>query len=157
MSDIAQLLASVNWALSLVIAVLLSIVANLLTSPIQNWLARKSTQRAERRVERLRGELVELERLAQSPLDLGLELAALAARVLIFLAFASAITTLASIPERFLSDETSVLLQALGTLCYLISLLLAIKLANTVMPLRYFKAHRERVERMIDSLKRQQP
>lgn len=57
LSDYLNLLSQVNWWVSLFAAIPLSIIANILTPYVQNWLAKKSTKKAQKRLKELQSEL----------------------------------------------------------------------------------------------------
>jgi hypothetical protein len=158
MSDLLQQLESVNWAVSLVFGVLLSILAHLLTHPLQDWIARQSAARGQRRAVTLEEELRSLERMARSPFDFVVATAVSGVKIVIFFALASAITTLSNIPaqlvsERVVSDLVGVLLMGVATLMYLLSMLLAVEMLWKVTRVRNFNAHRQDLERSIEELK----
>lgn len=158
MSDLLPQLESVNWAVSLVLAVLLSIVAHLLMHPLQNWIARQSAVRGQRRALTLEEELRSLENLARSPFDFAVATAVSGIKIVIFFALASAITTLSNIPaqlvsERVVSDVVGVVLMGVATLMYLLSMLLAVDMLWKVTRVRNFNAHRQGLERAIEELK----
>ncbi|MEO0407325.1 MAG: hypothetical protein AAF289_08250 [Cyanobacteria bacterium P01_A01_bin.135] len=62
-------LLQVNWLISILGAILLSILGNLATTPAQNLLARFSKQRARKRVQDIKQELVLIENYRSEPLQ----------------------------------------------------------------------------------------
>jgi len=154
MGSLITQFGSVNWVVSLVSGFLLSIVGSLITHAIQNWIARLSAGRAKRRIHVIEEERRSLEKLAQSPFDFGVTLAASGIKVLICFALASAITTLSDIfPAQMMSDVTYGSLSAIGSLLYLVSMLLGVDMLRTVTRVRNLPAYEERVERAIAGLK----
>ncbi|SRR6266404_2005680 len=154
MRHLLDQLASINWAITLLSGLVLSIVGNLLNYPMQNWLARRSVERARRRVQQLEEQLRDLETLTRSPFDLGMKLTASGLKVVIWFALATAITTLTDVfPERLMPDASYRFILGVGTLLYLVSMLLAVDMLKTVTRIRDFKTYRERVEHSIADLK----
>jgi hypothetical protein len=60
----------INWFISIGGAILLSVVGNLATDPVQNFLARRSKQRGYKRVEKIQQEISKLENYESEPLKL---------------------------------------------------------------------------------------
>lgn len=57
----------IDWAISVLAAIPLSILANLLTPSAANWWARRSVTKLEKRREKLQAELVRVETLFSNP------------------------------------------------------------------------------------------
>ena len=59
--------SQVNWIISFLMAIILSIIANLVTPNIRNWLAKWSESRSSARIEELRLDLEEISKYVDSP------------------------------------------------------------------------------------------
>jgi Cft2 family RNA processing exonuclease len=136
------------WVVALILAIPLSIIANLLTYPLRNWMARRSARRAERRSRELEQQLRSIEALTQSSRELALRLATLAILLLITFALGSAATTLSII----LWDPSRIFV-LLGVSCYAVSVVVGIATVTTIERVRGFEDYRERTERQIAELK----
>jgi len=136
MTDLIKQLASINWAGSLISAVVLSIVGRLVATYAEKLIERFSTKWAARRKRRAAVETRSLQALAASPFDFGATLAASGMRVLICFGLASAIVALASVNERYVPDTASDVLMALGTLFYLISVFLGVDVLRRISRVR---------------------
>lgn len=64
MEKLIQFLSDINWLVTFIIGIGLSILANLLTPPVQNWMAGRSQKSAERRIKIVQKELGEMSRFA---------------------------------------------------------------------------------------------
>ena len=67
MDELNKVMNEVNWLVSLLVAIPLSIAGNLLTPRFQNWRSRKSRTSALRRLATVEKELKQAERLASNP------------------------------------------------------------------------------------------
>lgn len=158
MSDLLQQLQAVNWPVSLIIGLVLGIVAHVITHPLQNWVARQSAARGQRRAMTLEEELRSLEKMTRSSFDFVVSTAVSGFKVVIFFVFASALTTLSNIPaqlfpERMMSELLGLVLMGVSTLMYLVSMLLAVDMLWKVTRVRSFNAQRQQMERSIAELK----
>ena len=153
MRDFLKQWDSISLVLGLVLAIPLSIIANLLTYPLRNWMGRRSAKRAERRSRDLEKQLRSIEALTQSSLELALRLATLAILLLICFAMGSAIIALASIGFLGISLEMGRTLVLAGVFMYLIAIVVGVATISTIEQVRGFAAYRERTERAIAELK----
>ncbi|NJL51012.1 MAG: hypothetical protein HC930_00295 [Hydrococcus sp. SU_1_0] len=60
----------INWLSTVVGAIFLSIIGNLATNPIQNYLAGFSTIRGEKRIRKIESEIIRLDKYVAKPLSL---------------------------------------------------------------------------------------
>ena len=115
-------LAQINWLVSLLAAVAMSVAASVLGSLFTRMLTHWSTRLASAREQRLQKELAELARYQELAGLLNLVLGSVM-RLLVFFSLASAINTLGNLPERMVPETPSVVASALSTLFYLMSVL----------------------------------
>jgi hypothetical protein len=140
MTDLVKQLASVNWVVSLVSGVVLSILGRLLATYAEKLIERSSAKWAERRRTKAAVETKVLQALAASPFDFGAMTAASGIRVLICFGLASAVVALANVNERYMSDTASDVLTALGTLLYLVSVFLGFDVLRRIARVRELRA-----------------
>jgi hypothetical protein len=136
------------WFLAIILAIPLSVIANLLTYPLRNWMARRSARRAERRSRELEQQLRSIEALTQSSRELGLRLATIAILFLICFAMGSALTTL---PIIF--GQLSPAFVLLGVFFYVIAIIAGFATITIIERVRGFEAYREKTERTIAELR----
>lgn len=157
-----ELFAQVNWIISLLMAILLSIIANLVTPSIRNWYAKFSKKRSSARVEVLKSELEEMSKYANSPSELSLLVSYSILQVLVFFSIASAIATLATIMP-FMSENISYSTQCiieifsplyylLSSLFYLLGVFMAQKTLRIISRIRNFDEYKSNIEKSIISL-----
>jgi hypothetical protein len=89
-------LNSINWLVSLIGAVILSIIANLVTGPVQNFLARRSERNAAHRISGLQERLKRIELYRTSPEALLGRALQGALHILLYFSFAGAIQSVSS-------------------------------------------------------------
>src|SRR5216683_1567752 len=134
-------LGPVNWTVSLVVGVILAILANLLTPLVQRGLDALSTARAVRSAAKREAEEARLRLLVNRPVELTLTLISSTLKAIVCYLLAAAFTSASNLPEQlipqqYLSDFGSGVLGAIGTLLYLVALLLAIGMLKTVARVR---------------------
>lgn len=147
-------LREINWLLSLLAAIPLSIAANFITSWLQGWLARRSAVRARRRVRRLEADLAELGGYRQDPLRLTVVLQEAVVRLLLYVALASATATLGALPETLVPETSSIVLSATSALLYLLAVLRAMNVLRLVSRVRQYEAFQREVEAEVRTLNR---
>lgn len=94
--DIASIIDSIkkiDWAISLVASIPLSILANLLTPTFQSWRARRSTEKTQKRIEQLKAELDQVRDLKDDSQALSLQVNAALFRVLTLLGVGLALSS----------------------------------------------------------------
>lgn len=67
MDELNRVANEINWLVSLLVAIPLSIIANLLTPRFQNWLGRRSKKNALTRITQIETEVAEIAALAADP------------------------------------------------------------------------------------------
>ena len=132
-------LSQINWLVSLFAAIALSAAASLLGKLLTFVLAKLSSRLARSREERLQRELAELSPYRDHSGVLNLMLGSVM-WVLVFFSLASATSTLSNLPERVLAEVPSIVLSALSTLFYLMSILRAWDTLSKLSKLRRLKA-----------------
>ena len=162
-----ELFAQVNWIISLLMAILLSIIANLVTPSIRNWYAKFSKKRSSARVEVLKSELEEISKYANSPSELSLLVSYSILQVLVFFSIASAIATLAttmpfmaenmSYSTQFIMEIFSPLYYLLSSLFYLLGVFMAQKTLRIISRIRNFDKYKSNIEKSIISLEENSP
>ncbi len=120
-----------------IVSIVLAILANLLTPPVQRALDALSTARAERSAAKRAIEEEKLRRLVERPVELTLTLIGSTLKAVVCYLLATAFTSASNlsdklIPQRYLSDFESDVLGAIGTLLYLVALLLTVGMLKTV-------------------------
>lgn len=94
--DIASILDSlkkIDWAISLIASIPLSILGNILTPTFQSWRARKSTERTQKRIDQLNAELEQVKHLNSDYQALSMQMYSALFKVLIFLGFGLALSS----------------------------------------------------------------
>jgi hypothetical protein len=149
----------INWLVSLVVGIALSILANLLTPYVQNWLATHSTGRALKRIGELEEELKEVSIYAESPAELSAYLLLSIVRLLVYFCMASAFATLGSLPLTMMPGfyEITGLIYALiglmSSLLYLLGVIRGQRTLRIVQRVRRFPEYKKEIEDTISSLK----
>ena len=161
-----ELFGQINWIISLLVAILLSIIANLFTPSISNWLAKLSESRSSARVEELKSDLEEISKYANSPSKLSLLISHTIIQVLIFFSLASAIASLGTAMPFVLwsiSVETdaleyiSPLYLLSSSLLYLMGVMSAMKVSRIISKIRKFDTYKLQMEKIITSLEKSAP
>lgn len=162
-----DLLAQVNWILSLLMAIILSIIANLVTPSIRNRYAKLSEKRSSARVELLKSELEEICKYANSPSELSLLVSTSILQVLVFFSMASAIATLATMMPFMgktvlntgpsVMDFLSPLYYLLSSLGYLFGVFIALNTLKITSRIRSFDKYKSNIEKSIISLEKNSP
>ena len=151
----------INWIISLLAGIILSIIANLFTPSIRNWLAKISKSRSSARVEELKLDLEEISEYANSPSKLSLLISHTIIQVLIFFSLASAIASLGtampfmlwSVDVRFYEAEyISPLYLLLSSLLYMTGVINAQKISRMITKVRNFDEYKSKMEKIIISL-----
>jgi len=129
-------LAQINWLVSLLAAVAMSVAASVLGSLFTRLLTHWSTRLASAREKRLQDELAELARYKDHAWLLNFVLGSVM-RLLVYLSLASAINTLGNLPERMVPETPSVVASALSTLFYLMSVLQGVETLRKLARFRH--------------------
>ena len=158
-----ELFSQINWIISLLMGILLSIIANLFTPSIRNWLAKRSESRSSARVEELKLDLEEISKYANSPSNLSLLISHTIIQVLIFFSLASAIASLGtampfvlwSVNVRYNELEyLSPLYLLSSSLLYLVGVMNALKVSRIINKVRNFDKYKSNMEKIIISLEK---
>ena len=104
-----ELLSQINWIISFIVAIILSILANLFTPNIRNWLAKWSESRSSARIEEMKSDLEEISKYKDSPSMLSLLTSQSILEVLLFFSLASAIASLGTAMPYMLYASNSIL------------------------------------------------
>ncbi len=143
----------VNWLVSLLASIPLSILANLLTPRLKNWWGRQSLSRSRHRISQLESDLARIAKYASSASELSLFLSASILRFLFLFAFASAATALGTALLPTVFGPFSSLIVALATGFYLSSGLLAADALETLRKVRDFEQFQASQNKIISGLK----
>jgi len=142
MSDFENWLKETNWALSLLAAIPLAIIANLLTISVRNWLARRSAIKAKKRLKELEDDLKKAETYIDDREKLYLFLARGIFSVLIFIALGSA-----------MSSIMPLLSGPIGSIFYLVAILRAYQCLNMVKNISNFDKYKGEILSQINQMK----
>lgn len=163
MDDLSNSFAGINWVVSIIGAIVLSILANLLTSPVQNRLARINAKRSEKRIQQLQSQLAQIENfVSNSPTFYSYILLLIVKIVLITLiAFAVSDITLASINvavdlaryHRYINVLYAIS-QFTTSLLYIIGINYTFVALRTIKRVQAFHEYKAEVERTISSFKK---
>lgn len=154
-----ETLKQINWLVSLVVGIALSILANLLTPYVQNWLATHSTGRALKRIGELEEELKEVSFYAESPAELSAYLLSSIMRLLVYFRMASAFATLGSLPSAIMpmiyeiAGPIYALIGLMSSLLYLLGVIRGQRVLRVVQRVRRFPEYKKEIDDMISSLK----
>ena len=143
MTEIINFIKEVNWALSLIAAIPLAVIANLLTPKVANWLGSKSVEKAKRRIADLQEELKKVYDLAHDPIMLSHENNIALFKVLGFIAIGSAM------------DFFGVLAIPLGAVFHLSAFMMALKHISLLRNCQNFKAYESKTTDYIEKLEEQ--
>ena len=158
-----ELLSQINWIMSLLMAVLLSIIANLFTPSIRNWLAKMSDNRSSARVEELKLDLEEISKYVISPSKLSLLISHTIIRVLIFFSLASAVATLGTAMPFVLwnvsirsagLEYASFLYLLISSMLYLLGVASGQRVSRLIYKVRNFDEYKSKTEKIIISLEK---
>ncbi len=141
--------------------IVLSIIANLVTPIIRNWLAKWSESRSSARVEELKSDLEEISKYAISPSKLSLLISHTIIQVLVFFSIASAIASLGTAMPFMLwyarLDGTEYLTPAyvsLSSIFYLVGVINAQKVLTIINKLRNYDEYKSKMEQIITNLEK---
>ncbi|HXU37338.1 MAG TPA: hypothetical protein VN937_13335 [Blastocatellia bacterium] len=167
MEELAKLLSGINWFISIVGAILLSILGNLLTTPVQNLLARRSMKRSKKRVGELKAQLSQIETFVNTPSTFYLFIISIMTRVTVItlIAFALSDMTSASINAsvsltRFIKIYPEILYaasQLLTALFYVIGVNYTLKALRVIKRVQHFSEYKGQIEKAIASLTKASP
>ena len=155
--------SQVNWIISLLMAIILSIIANLVTPNIRNWLAKWSESRSSARIEELRSDLEEISKYVDSPSKLSLLISYSILEALIFFSIASAIASLGTAMPLMLYTSNfklyepkylEVIYLLASSLLYLLGVMRAQKVLKITRRVRYFDKYRSEIGKSIASLEK---
>jgi hypothetical protein len=167
MEDFSALFAQINWVISIIGAILLSILANLLTNPVQNRLARISLKRSEARIKQLQAHLAQMQSFVDTPPTFHIHVLLLIVRTIFItlVAFAVSDMSFASInfsvgftgyriryPELFYA-----LSQFLTSLLYIIGINYSFAAVRTIRRVQNFPEYRAEIEKTVVSLSKRTP
>ncbi len=136
-------------AISLSLALAISVVANLLTRPVENLLAKLSLPSTDAAIRKLEARLKEVKRLLSPPSNLWMHVLSAMLRALLCMFVASAIAHIEEIPAIFRANRTTLsdimpyvylVDEILVSVLYLIAVNIAIR---TLMTLRDAKCYPE--------------
>jgi hypothetical protein len=145
-------LKGINWLISLLAAIPLSIAANLLTPFIRDWFARRSSQKAATRLEEIEKELVFVSEMAASERELLRFVLWSLLRVLVYFAMASAIATLGSMPWAIMPIRSDIVgpafaaVGAISAMLYLLAVLRGNDAAKVLWQVRHFEKYKADIE-----------
>ena len=97
MDELNKVMNEVNWLVSLLVAIPLSIAGNLLTPRFQNWRSSKSRRTAERRLATVEKELRQVEKLSSNPSHLNTYLLVSLLSVLVLFSFSNVVSSFFSV------------------------------------------------------------
>jgi len=165
--ELLELFAQVNWIISILIALLFSIIANLVTPSIRNWYAKFSKKRSSARVEVLKSELEEVSKYANSTSELSLLVSTSILQVLVIFSMASAVATFAAImpfmaknvldSDRLMMELMSPLYYFLSSLSYVLGVFMASNTLKITSRIRNFDKYKSNIEKSIIDLEENSP
>jgi O-antigen/teichoic acid export membrane protein len=148
-------LENINWLVSLLAAIPLSIAANLLTPYIRDWFAKRSSKKAQKRIKEIEFEQGIVARYAESKEDLSLFLLGTILRVLVLFSLASGIALMG-----FLPNVTPLVPGALygaggmiSALAYLLGITRGVSALGTLRKVENFNEYNAEVESLKSTLK----
>ena len=145
-------LSNINWVISTIGAVVLSILANLLTGPVQDWLAKRSDRRSENRAKELRAQFEEVADLVHSPTKFYLTILVLVVKVLLADLVASLLSNiLYAVVFQFRAG--SILVPFTTALVYVVGINYAYKALRLIGRVRNFSKYENEIASRIASLK----
>ena len=139
---IASFFKEINWALSLLGAVILSIIANLLTPIIQNKLAGRSTRRARRRLRELEADLSKVSLFALNRQQFYLHLAHRGFLTLVLIGLGGAMASIIPIFSGFV-----------GSIFYLMAVGNAMESSRLISKVSRFDEYKASIESQINEFK----
>ena len=149
-------LQEVNWLVSLLASIPLSIAANLLTPIIRDWFASRSSKRARARLGELDAELRFLTEMAASDTELIRYSLWSLLKVLAYFALASAVATMAGIVPTLVDFHQArpfyAIVYAFSALLYLVAFNRGQDAARLLYRVRHFECERKRINERIASL-----
>ena len=155
-----DLLNQINWAISLLGAVLLSVIGNLVTPIVKNWIAAWSRSSATARIEELESELQEISKYSNSQ-ELSYLVSTSILQVLVFFSLAGALTTLGYSYIGMLNSYSVIILNfvigIMSTLLYLLGFIRSIRALSTINKVRYLDEYKANIEKSIASLSEKRP
>ena len=89
-----EFLKEINWLVSLLVGIPLSIVANLLTPKLQNWLAKRSMQKSKKRITLINLEYKKIDFLKKNKDILLMDTLKVILEVIIFIGIGNAVTSI---------------------------------------------------------------
>jgi hypothetical protein len=162
MNDFNNLFAGISWIASTVGAIIISILANILTGPFQNLLARLNGNRSKKRISQLKHYLDEVESLIQNPLNMYTYTFCLILKIsiVILIAFALGDVIAASVTAsykltsvvRYNSEYFYSAGQLVTSILYLMALNYALSGYRIISAARNFPKLKRRMEGTITSL-----
>jgi len=137
----------INWILSLIVAIPLSITANILTPRFQNWFAKRSTEKTTKRLSEIKEQLSEVERFQNDTLGLLHETVRITLKVIIFIGIGNAITSI-PIPMAYL------IVDPIGALLYLIGITSGIRHLSLISRVNNFDGYYKEINAQIEILEK---
>ncbi len=134
----------INWVLSLAAAIPLSIVANLLTPKLQNWLAKRSTEKAAKRLADLESELDRITSFKNEKELLLHETIYVILKVVVIIGIGNAIT---SIPFTYIITDP------IGAVIYLVGIMAGISHLALITKVKRFDEYQKTIEAQKESLR----
>ena len=161
MTQINAVMNEINWLVSLLVAIPLSIAGNLLTPAFLNWRARRSKTAATKRLEVISRDYAQIQRFATDPMQLNTYLLLALLSSLLLFAIPAAIAGFSSmfrvIRPGASSQAVSVLTFVAGFTSATLNLNAVIMIARTIsicQKARNFSRHQPLFEAQIKKLKR---
>ena len=142
-TSLLDIIRRIDWAISLVAAIPLSILANLMTPAIANWMARRSKVKSQKRRKILEKELAQVEALVGNPILLTLEGQESLFFVLMWLGLGLLLNSVPII---------NLVTAPLAAICFLYSFLRAFKHVNLLRRCKNFPEYKADLCNQINSL-----
>lgn len=160
MEDPSNPFAGINWFVSVIGAIVLSILANLLTSPVQNRLGKLNAKRSAKRVEQLKNQLAQIDSYVSSPQKLQLYLIGIGLKIafITLVAFAlgdlisASITASSRLSRIYFPDLFYAASQFMTSLFYVIGINYVLAGMRTVKQVTTFPQYEAEVKNIITTL-----
>ncbi|MFM2584786.1 hypothetical protein [Vibrio campbellii] len=133
----------VNWAISLLAAIPLSVLANLLTPNIQNWLGRRSEKRSKKRLKQLEEQRETFIKYNENRTLFLIESTSVVLKVIVLIGLGNALN---SIPIFWEVSNVA------AALAYLMSVNIALPHLNLINRLKNFDLYNEKIESEMQTL-----
>lgn len=131
-------LKDINWALSLLAAIPLSIVANMITPKVQNWFGRRSGDKARKRIDELEHELDNIEKFIENKENFYLYLVRQGFIILMLLGIGNLVSSIIPIISG-----------VFGSIFYLIAINKGLKSAQLIENVTNFDSYKDKINAQI--------